>query len=103
MARSPLRWRARLLIVIGAIVAVPLYAAAAYASSPSGTGAPAAPVSVSAVTDAHMVTTAVPLAPRPGAATRRGSPGRQGGPHRGAYGGYPRCARGRRLLGTGHR
>ena len=43
MARSPLRWVARLLIVIGAIVAVPLYAAAAYASSPSGTGAPAAP------------------------------------------------------------
>ena len=48
MARSPLRWGARLLIVIGAIVAVPVYAAAAYASSPSGTGAPAAPVSVSA-------------------------------------------------------
>ena len=61
MARSPLRWVARLLIVIGAIVAVPLFAAAAYASSPSGTGAPAVP----AVTDAHVVTTAVPLHPGP--------------------------------------
>ena len=67
MARSLLRWVARLLIVIGAIVAVPLYAAAAYASSPSGTGARAVPVSVSvpAATDAHVVTTAVPLHPGP--------------------------------------
>ena len=65
MARSPLRWVARLLIVIGAIVAVPLCAAAAYASSPSGIGAPAAPVPVSAATDPHVVTTAVPLRPGP--------------------------------------
>ena len=56
---------ARLLIVIGAIVAVPLCAAAAYASSPSGNGAAAAPVSVPAVTDAYVVTTAVPLHPGP--------------------------------------
>ena len=62
MARSPLRWVARLLIVIGAIVAVPLCTAAAYASSPAGTGAP---VPVSAATDVHVITTAVPLHPGP--------------------------------------
>ncbi len=42
MARSPLRWVARLLIVIGAILAVPVSAAAAYASSPAASSAPAA-------------------------------------------------------------
>jgi hypothetical protein len=53
MARSPLRWVARLLIVIGAIVAVPLYAATAYASSPAVSSAAAvsgAPVATSSLT-----------------------------------------------------
>ncbi len=58
MARSPLRWVARLLIVIGAILAVPAAAAYAYASSPAASRAPAAASSSAASSPAASTASA---------------------------------------------
>ena len=68
MARSSLRWAARLLIAIGAIVAVPVWAMGAPSSAgAAGSGATAVQVAVTSAVPAHAASPGIAHAVPPGA------------------------------------
>ena len=68
MARSSLRWAARLLIAIGAIMAVPVWAMGVPSSAgATGSGATAVQVAVTSAVPAHAVSPGIAHAVPPGA------------------------------------